>query len=428
MRPAIWCLAAACCSLTLATAPAADVILNEYNAVSASSRLDDGMGIDSYFGTIYGNGGNWFELLVVGDHVDMRGWKLIWHEDEQVSEGVTSTGTITLADVLVWSDLRAGSLITFIETMDAGAEDIDTRTDLSYAPEQGDWWINVATIQEVAQGDAGVVTTVTNDGEPGEFSVGNRDWTLTIFDATETLVFGPVGEGASWTDGVSGSEAGSLEGPQGANGAIATLEMWQSIAPDSPLYDDTSSSSFGRPNVDYDEVNQRFIPQQDLSPLRGLIQFPYGDGDFDQDGELTVADIDNLTNSVLSDPGNSVYDVNRDGLVTAVDRTVWVEVLKSTYFGDANLDQEFNSADFVLVLSAGQYEDHVVGNSTWSTGDWDGDREFTTGDLVLAFQSGGYESGFPESVPEPRSMWLTWLGMATLVLAGRMCNRPRTGF
>ncbi len=423
MRSAISLLAIALWWLALSRVYGAEVILNEYNAVSAGSRLDDGLGIDSFFGTIYGNGGNWFELLVVGDHVDMRGWKMSWAEDEVVTGDVTSAGTITLADATIWSDLRSGSLITFIETADAGAEDIDTSTDLSYAPESGDWWINVATKQELTKDNGAVVSSVTNDGHPGDFSVGNRDWTLTIYDASDTVVFGPVGEGAIWADGVNGSEAGSLEGPQGADGRLATLEMWQNIAPDSSLYDDTSSSSFGAPNVDYDEVNMRFIPLQDLSPLRSQVVFPFDDGDFDQDGVLTIADLENLMQVLRSDPANRQYDVNRDGLVTDVDRTVWVELLKKTYFGDANLDGQFNSADLVFVLGAGQYEDEVTGNSTWSTGDWNGDGEFTTSDFVLALQAGGYEAGVRAAVPEPTSGTLFAVGLTTLLCLARFSRQ-----
>jgi len=35
-----------------------------------------------------------------------------------------------------------------------------------------------------------------------------------------------------------------------------------------------------------------------------------------------------------------------------------------------------------------EYEDDLVGNSTWEEGDWNADGEFDTSDLVLAFQSG----------------------------------------
>ena len=82
-------------------------------------------------------------------------------------------------------------------------------------------------------------------------------------------------------------------------------------------------------------------------------------------------------------------------------------MLKNTYVGDANLDGEFGSADFVVVFTSGEYEDGVVGNSTWETGDWNGDTEFDSSDFVAAFTGGGYELGprmAVKSVPEPTSI------------------------
>jgi hypothetical protein len=60
--------------------------------------------------------------------------------------------------------------------------------------------------------------------------------------------------------------------------------------------------------------------------------------------------------------------------------------------GDSNGDGRFDSSDLILAFQAGEYEDGIVGNSTYAEGDWDGDGEFGTADLVLAFQTGGYSS------------------------------------
>ena len=58
--------------------------------------------------------------------------------------------------------------------------------------------------------------------------------------------------------------------------------------------------------------------------------------------------------------------------------------------GDANHDGYFDSSDLVTVFQAGQYQDAIIGNSTWEEGDWNGDEESDTADIVLAFQSGYY--------------------------------------
>ncbi len=377
-----------------APAIAAQVILNEYNAVSNTNKLDDA---DMFFGRINGNGGNWFELLVIEDQVDMRGWKLAWTEDEQVGDtGQTAAGTITLADALIWSGLRSGTIISFIETVDAdGQGTFNTSTDLSYAPLSGDWSINVATRQEQAKGAAGVVSTVTNDGSPGDFSVGKSDWTLTIRNAAGQTVFGPAGEGSpTWAgEGISGTEGGKLEGLLGTPADPLTFADWQAVTPGHPDYDDTGNTSFGSLNHSYDPGTKVFTPVQDLGPLRSQVTPPQPDGDFNNDGLLTAADIDTLSTAVRMNSTDLQYDLNADQAVNDADREVWVNELKNTYFGDADLDGEFNSADFVAVFQEGQYEDNVPANSGWATGDWNGDAEFTSDDFVTAFQSGGYEFG-----------------------------------
>jgi hypothetical protein len=141
-------------------------------------------------------------------------------------------------------------------------------------------------------------------------------------------------------------------------------------------------------------------------------------GDFNNDGRIDAQDIDQLTTEVIAKTNRNLFDLTSDGLVDQADRDVWVNEVKGTYFGDANLDGEFNSADFVAVFQAREYEDEIEGNSTWTTGDWNGDGEFDSGDFVKAFQSEGYEQGprNPQTiaVPEPStvlmflgSLWLT---------------------
>ncbi|MCA9168367.1 MAG: hypothetical protein KDB23_11885 [Planctomycetales bacterium] len=125
-------------------------------------------------------------------------------------------------------------------------------------------------------------------------------------------------------------------------------------------------------------------------------------GDFSGNGELDVADLTLLVEAIARN--DSAFDLTADSHVDLNDLGIWIRELKHTYHGDSDLDGEFNSADLINVFQAGQYEDDIASNSTWSTGDWNGDGEFTSSDLVLAFQDGGYEQGPREavlSVPEP---------------------------
>jgi hypothetical protein len=79
-------------------------------------------------------------------------------------------------------------------------------------------------------------------------------------------------------------------------------------------------------------------------------------------------------------------------MINERDRDVLVHRILGTTYGDTNLDKLFNSTDLILVFQAGEYEDRIKGNSTWSEGDWNGDGDFDSSDLVWAFKDGGYRN------------------------------------
>jgi len=245
----------------------AQVILNEYNAVSGSNHLDeaafdDSTAADTEFGRILGNGGNWFELLVIGDSdsavVDMRNWTLCWEEADVVSPGVNAQGEIVLSNDSLWSAIERGTLLTFIETSDAGGVGDDTSTDVSFDGSANDWHMNFSTTQEQTTGT--LLTTTTNDGVDGEFSVGNDDWQLTIKDSFGNIISGPTGEGAGLS-GVNSREVGKLEGLVAPNASVAD---WLTLDLATAPYDDGTSSSFGSANVFSGGTET-----QNLSALRG---------------------------------------------------------------------------------------------------------------------------------------------------------------
>jgi hypothetical protein len=136
-------------------------------------------------------------------------------------------------------------------------------------------------------------------------------------------------------------------------------------------------------------------------------------GDFNRDGALDLTDVNALSGSIASGGADLTFDVNRDSSVNLTDLQVWVKDLKKTWFGDANLNGEFNSADFVNVFQAGKYE--IDEQATWEEGDWTADLRFNSGDFVAAFQDGGYEKGprpAAASLPEPGSGLLLVMGAA----------------
>ncbi len=146
-------------------------------------------------------------------------------------------------------------------------------------------------------------------------------------------------------------------------------------------------------------------------------------GDYDGDGQLTASDIDRLSTAIRDGLTDPEFDVNADGQVNLDDHTYWVESLKQTWFGDADMNFLFNTADLVAVLSGGKYETNL--DAGWADGDWTGDARFGTGDFVRALANGGYEQGpYPgpaaavQAVPEPTGILLLifgWIGLVVVV-------------
>jgi hypothetical protein len=127
-------------------------------------------------------------------------------------------------------------------------------------------------------------------------------------------------------------------------------------------------------------------------------------GDLDSNGIVDAQDINSLAAQILAPEPDLRFDLDQSGQLDHGDLEYLVEDILGSWFGDANLDGEFNSADLVSVFQTGEYEDSIPRNSSWETGDWTGDGEFDTSDLVTAFQAGGYARG-PRAlaVPEPGS-------------------------
>jgi hypothetical protein len=139
-------------------------------------------------------------------------------------------------------------------------------------------------------------------------------------------------------------------------------------------------------------------------------------GDFDDDFQLTVSDIDNLASTLRAGGADLKFDSNYDGVLNTADHQAWIRYLKRTWFGDADLNGEFNSSDLVVVFTAGKYETDSL--ATWSEGDFNGDQRFGSGDLVTAFQDGGYEKGpraAVSAVPEPAGVVLLLFGLFSTV-------------
>jgi hypothetical protein len=142
-------------------------------------------------------------------------------------------------------------------------------------------------------------------------------------------------------------------------------------------------------------------------------------GDFDGNGTLDAADIDALSAEVRKGTHSATFDLTSDGKVDQADRTEWVTKLRKTWFGDANLNGEFNSSDFVAVFGTGKYETNQMAG--WAEGDWSGDAQFNSSDFVTAFGDGGYEKG-PRpamAVPEPTTPFIALISLLSMGMTRR---------
>ncbi|MCP4192169.1 MAG: hypothetical protein GY768_16275 [Planctomycetaceae bacterium] len=134
-----------------------------------------------------------------------------------------------------------------------------------------------------------------------------------------------------------------------------------------------------------------------IQPTPGMTQSTTAD--LNQDGQVNEADITRMCHLITT--ADQAADFNGNGSVGMEDVRFFIETAMGTDVGDANLDGRFDSADFVLVFQAGEYEDQTVGNSTWSEGDWNCDGDFATDDLVFAFQAGGFSLAAQPQLPIP---------------------------
>ncbi len=252
-------------------AAAAPLIVNEFNAVAGGEFLNggtlgtdgDGNSIDppgdTYFGRVAGNGGDWIELAVIGDHLDIRGWKLVICENAVCDEELVFTNDP------VWSDLRAGTILTVSE---------DEPTDLSFNPGGGDWHMNVQAH------NAGPGTYISANN----FPVSHSEWRMHIEDDQGNRVFGPIGEHVP-IDPVAGCYP-----PQDDinSGEIFRLEQDPSALID-PCHlslndwEDGVISTFGSPNA-----WNSGLAVQSFANLRNLVPFPDRDGDqIPDDGDFS---------------------------------------------------------------------------------------------------------------------------------------------
>jgi hypothetical protein len=160
------------------------------------------------------------------------------------------------------------------------------------------------------------------------------------------------------------------------------------------------------------------LPFDESTPLGTFTFLRILDSDFNQNGVYDAEDIDDLTVAVRHSRTETVYDVNKDGMVSVDDRLAWLDNA-GIRPGDADLNGEFNSGDLVTIFQAGEYQDLIEGNSGWSEGDFDGNGDSDSSDLVLALETGNYQFAAIRTVPEPSTANLLLLSLLMLAPFGK---------
>ncbi|MEZ6097972.1 MAG: SdrD B-like domain-containing protein [Pirellulaceae bacterium] len=101
-------------------------------------------------------------------------------------------------------------------------------------------------------------------------------------------------------------------------------------------------------------------------------------GDFNGDGVLDLADIDELSSAIAANTALPLYDLTGDGLVNRDDLEYWVVQIKHTSMGDVNLDFSVDDADFAI------WNVHKFSASAlWSDGNFNADSVVDVADYNL---------------------------------------------
>ncbi len=244
--------------------PSPSVVLNEYNAVEPDRYLNGGTATadedgapasnDSHFGRIVGNGGNWFELAVVGDDtpgtINLTDWNIEVGKIAPSGKFVSST-TIVLSDAATWSSISHGTLLTFIER-NSIAGGLDTEINrVNKIATDGYAWTNIHL------GTPGFITGSNLD----DIRINSSNTAFILKDSNGAIIFGPAGEGVAPLDGVGSSEILELE-----NDASSKVSPVDDASETVLGYDDGSSgSTFGSPNL-FAPLGSEVDQAQDFTP------------------------------------------------------------------------------------------------------------------------------------------------------------------
>lgn len=291
-------------------------------------------------------------------------------------------------------------------------------TEMMYAPQVGPEYLELQNISDQAIDISGIRLS---DGIEFEFPTG------TILAAQEFIVVTEDAVSFRETYGVGTRVAGEYDGK--LNNGGETISLLQPSPVDTAIlrfdyaptwYPATDANGQSLSIVDPDTAFDRWSLAsrwQATSPSPGRSDGAGMPADLNGDQRVTSEDIDFLCAAIHDN--NLDFDLNADGTIDVDDLDYFVLEQLGSKIGDANLDGVFNSNDFVSIFIAGEYDDGIANNSTWSDGDWNCDGEFDSRDIVAAFTRGGYvAAALPISISTPSpSAILSQSDLAAALLA-----------
>jgi len=226
--------------------------MNEYNAVRGDRLLVAGE--DPAFGLVEGNGGDWFEFVVVEDGLDLRGWQIELWDRDRADDMLDLSSTFVFTDAPELASLPSGLVITISE---------DRPDDVAFNPAQNDWHVNLQS----NEADEGAFITAASQES---FTSTRSNQNVIIRNADGGLESPAVGETEVWDTIVGGVGSGET--------------MALCIDPTSAVIDGVASyldngafSSYGEPNScifvnDPLDPDDDVLYEQDLSTLRDAAQ------------------------------------------------------------------------------------------------------------------------------------------------------------
>lgn len=210
---------------------------------------------------------------------------------------------------------------------------------------------------------------------------------------------------ANYTAGVRIFE---ITDPGGSAASDLQEVAWIDTHPESDFGDPESGASFQGAWTVYPFFESGTLISSDLN--RGLFvsRNDVRPADFNADGYVDCADINQLTAAIATGSDQEWFDLTGDGDVTMADRDAWLAAagdengLAGAYLlGDLNLDGFVDGLDFIV-----WNENKFSASHAWCSGDVNVDGFVDGLDFILWNANKFQTSNGGAQVPEPSAIWL----------------------